>query len=76
MEWSNSGGAAPRSRGRPSTPITPVIATGGHVRFHGMRTTLTRRTMPKENSGASAQVSLLNGSTAEELTPEPARHGL
>jgi putative transposase len=32
--------------------------------------------MPKENSGASALVSLLNGSTAEELTPEPARHGL
>jgi len=32
--------------------------------------------MPKADSGASALASLLDGSTAEELIPELARHGL
>ncbi len=57
-------------RGWLTAPQTPVVARGGLARFPGLRTTSTRRTLPKPDSGASALVPLLDGSTAGELIPE------
>ena len=53
-----------------------VGTPGGQARDPGLRTTSTRRTMPKTASGASALAPLLDGSTAGELIPETVRHGL
>ena len=49
---------------------------GGQAREPVLRTTSTRRTVPKIDSGASALAPLLDGSTAGELIPELVRHGL
>ncbi len=52
------------------------VARGGQARDPGLRTTSTRRTMPKTDSGASSLAPLLDGSSAGELIPELVRHGL
>jgi putative transposase len=53
-----------------------VGTPGGQARFPGSRTTSTRRTKPKHHCAAPELASLLDGSTAGELIPELARHGL
>jgi hypothetical protein len=52
------------------------VAWGEQARFPGSITTLTRRTMPKSHRAAVDLAPLLDGSSAGELIPEPARRGL
>jgi hypothetical protein len=64
--------------GRASQAAGPAagIARGGQARFPGLRNTSTRQTMPTTHSAAPELASLLDGSSAGELIPELARHGL
>jgi hypothetical protein len=68
----------PDGVGRTPQAAGPVagIARGGQARFPGLRTTSTRQTMPKTHCAAPELASLLDGSSAGELIPELARHGL
>ncbi len=68
----------PDGVGRTPQAAGPVagIARGGQARFPGLRTTSTRRTMPKTHCAAPELASLLDGSSAGELIPELARRGL
>jgi hypothetical protein len=52
------------------------VTRGGQARFPGLRTTSTRRTMPKTYRAAVDLVPLLDGSSAGELIPELATRGL
>jgi transposase-like protein len=64
-------GRAPQAIGS-----TAGVARGGQARFPGSSTTSTRRTIPKQQFDASSLAPLLDGSSAGELIPELARHGL
>ena len=64
-------GRAPQAIGS-----TAEVAKGGQARFPGLSPTATRRTIPKSHCPATEQASLLDGSSAGELIPELARHGL
>jgi hypothetical protein len=52
------------------------VPRGGQARDPGLKTTSTRRIMPKTDSGDSTLAPLLYGSIAGELIPELVRHGL
>jgi hypothetical protein len=64
--------------GRASQAIgsTADVARGGQARPPGLRTSQTRQTIPNTYTAAHDLASLLDGSSAGELIPELARHGL